>query len=234
MGVKENGGDCDFPDLIYMINDIDGLERLRFMTSHPKDLSDKLIQAFSDCDKLCNYIHLPIQSGSTNVLKRMNRKYDRDRYLNLIKKIRDKAPGITISTDIIVGFPGETEDDFNDTVSLVNEVGFDSAFTFLYSRRRGTPADTFEDQVPEDIKHERFERLLKTLNEGIYLKNQKYEGQKVKVLVESRSKKDEGVLTGRTEGFKLVDFPGEKDLIGQIVEVKIIKAKPFSLVGELV
>lgn len=130
------------------------------MTSHPKDLSDKLIQAFIDCDKLCNYIHLPVQAGSSRVLKRMNRKYDRDGYLELVRKLRAAVPGITMSTDIIVGFPGETEEDFRQTMSLVREVGYDSAFTFLYSMRQGTPAAEYEDQIPEDIKHQRFNRLV--------------------------------------------------------------------------
>ena len=134
-GVFSDGTGCDFTDLIYLINDIEGLERIRFMTSHPKDLSDKLIQAFADCDKLCKYIHLPVQSGSTSVLRRMNRKYDREKYLNLVAKLREKVPGITISTDIIVGFPGETEEEFEDTMTLVDAVGYDSAFTFLYSIR---------------------------------------------------------------------------------------------------
>lgn len=232
-GENDSGEVCDFTDLIYMINDIDGIERIRFMTSHPKDLSDKLIQAFADCDKLCNYIHLPVQSGSSNVLKRMNRRYDRERYLELVKKLREAVPDITISTDIIVGFPGETEEEFEETVSLVKEVGYDSAFTFLYSVRKGTPAAEYEDQIPEDIKHERFNRLVEAVNEESYRKNATYEGRKERVLVEGISKKNEETLTGRTEGFKLVDFPGTEDLIGQIVEVEITEGKTFSLKGRV-
>ena len=161
----------DFADLIYMLNEIEGLERIRFMTSHPKDLSDKLIQAYVDCEKLCNYIHLPVQCGSSRVLKEMNRKYSREDYLELIRKLRTAVPDITISTDIIVGFPGETEEEFQETLSQVAEVEYDSAFTFLYSIRKGTPAEKYEDQIPEDVKHERFNRLVDLVNEISAKKN---------------------------------------------------------------
>ena len=233
-GVSEEGKEWDFADLIYALNEVEGLERIRFMTSHPKDLSDKLIQAFCDCDKLCNYIHLPVQSGSTDVLRRMNRKYDRDKYLGLVAKLREKVPGITISTDIIVGFPGETEEDFEDTMTLVEAVGYDSAFTFLYSIRQGTPAADYEDQIPEDVKHRRFNRLVDAINSGSAEKNAAYVGRIEKVLVEGRSKKDENTLTGRTEGFKLVDFPGDSSYIGRIVDVEITEGKTFSLRGRIV
>lgn len=227
------GREWDFSDLIYALNEIEGLERIRFMTSHPKDLSDKLIQAFVDCDKLCNYIHLPVQAGSSRVLKRMNRKYDREKYLDLVRKLREAVPGITMSTDIIVGFPGETEEDFEETLSLVKEVGYDSAFTFLYSVRKGTPAAEYEDQIPEDDKHERFNRLVDLINEGSAAKNAAYVGRIEKVLVEGLSKKNDETLTGRTDGFKLVDFEGPKELIGQMVDVEIIEGKTFSLTGRL-
>lgn len=235
-GVSGDGRDreWDFADLIYVLNDIDGLERIRFMTSHPKDLSDKLIQAYVDCDKLCNYIHLPVQAGSSRVLKRMNRKYDREKYLELVRKLRAAVPEITISTDIIVGFPGETEEDFEETLSLVKEVGYDSAFTFLYSVRKGTPAAEYEDQIPEDVKHERFNRLVDLINEGSAAKNAAYVGRIEKVLVEGSSKKNDETLTGRTEGFKLVDFEGPKELIGKMVDVEITEGKTFSLSGKLV
>ena len=156
--------DTDFAALIYMLNDIEGLERIRFMTSHPKDLSDRLIQAYKDCDKLCRNIHLPVQSGSSSILKRMNRRYTKEDYLRLVERLRTAVPDITISTDIIVGFPGETEEDFLETLDLAEQVRYDSAFTFLYSIRKGTPAEKFEDQIPEDIKHERFNRLVDTIN----------------------------------------------------------------------
>ncbi|MDO4486917.1 MAG: tRNA (N6-isopentenyl adenosine(37)-C2)-methylthiotransferase MiaB [Bacillota bacterium] len=232
-GVRADGSSCDFADLIYILNDIEGLERIRFMTSHPKDLSDKLIQAYVDCNKLCNYIHLPVQAGSSRVLKRMNRKYSREQYLELVRKLREAVPEITISTDIIVGFPGETEEDFEETLSLVKEVHYDSAFTFLYSVRKGTPAAEYEDQIPEDIKHERFNRLVDIINEGSAAKNAQYVGRVEKVLVEGLSKKNENTLTGRTEGFKLVDFPGDKSLIGTMVDVEITEGKTFSLAGRI-
>ena len=232
-GEGENGT-CDFADLIYMINEVEGLERIRFMTSHPKDLSDKLIKAYVDCDKLCNYIHLPVQSGSSRVLERMNRKYTREQYLCLVEKLRKAVPQIRISTDIIVGFPGETEEDFSQTLSLAEQVKYDSAFTFLYSVRKGTPAAEYEDQIPEEVKHERFNRLVDMINRGSAEKNAACEDRIEKVLVEGRSKKNDEMLTGRTEGFKLVDFAGDSSLIGRIVDVEITKGKTFSLTGRIV
>lgn len=233
-GAGENGGECDFADLIYMINDIEGLERIRFMTSHPKDLSDKLIQAFVDCDKLCNYIHLPVQAGSDRVLRRMNRKYTREKYLDVVERLRKAVPDIAISTDIIVGFPGETEEDFEETLSLVRSVKYDSAFTFLYSVRQGTPAAEYEDQIPEEVKHQRFDRLVDAVNADSAEKNAAYRGRIERVLVEGVSKKNENTLTGRTESFKLVDFEGGRELIGQMVDVEITEGKTFSLTGKIV
>ena len=233
-GEAADGGMCDFADLIYQLNEVDGIERIRFMTSHPKDLSDKLIQAYVDCRKLCNYIHLPVQSGSSAVLKRMNRRYTREHYLELVSKLRSAVPEITLSTDIIVGFPGETEEDFQETLSLVRQVKYDSAFTFLYSVRQGTPAAQYEDQIPEDVKHERFNRLVDAVNQESMMKNAAYKGRVEKVLVEGVSKKNDETLTGRTEGFKLVDFAGDKSLIGQMVDVEITEGKTFSLTGRIV
>ena len=233
-GAGESGSECDFADLIYMINDIEGLERIRFMTSHPKDLSDKLIQAFVDCEKLCNYIHLPVQAGSDRVLRRMNRKYTREKYLEVVERLRKAVPDIAISTDIIVGFPGETEEDFEETLSLVRSVKYDSAFTFLYSVRQGTPAAEYEDQIPEEVKHQRFDRLVDAVNADSAEKNAAYKGRIERVLVEGVSKKNENTLTGRTEGFKLVDFGGGRELIGQMVNVEITEGKTFSLTGKIV
>lgn len=232
-GEDAGGRTWDFADLIYCINDIEGLWRIRFMTSHPKDLSDKLIQAYVDCDKLCNYIHLPVQSGSSRILKRMNRRYDREQYLDLVQRLRKAVPDITISTDIIVGFPGETEEDFEETLDLVNQVHYDSAFTFLYSIRRGTPAEKYADQIPDDVKHERFERLVEAVNASSSARNVAYVGRIEKVLAEGVSKKDPNTLTGRTEGFKLVDLPGSSDLIGQMLDVEITEGKTFSLSGKI-
>lgn len=224
----------DFADLIYRLNEIEGLERIRFMTSHPKDLSDKLIQAYGDCKKLCNYIHLPVQSGSTQILNRMNRKYTKEDYLKLIEKLKAVSPDIAITTDIIVGFPGETDEDFEETMDLVQKVRYDSAFTFLYSIRKGTPAESFQDQVPEAVKHERFNRLVDVMNEITAEKNKAYEGKIVSILVEGPSKTDPKTLTGRTESGKIVNFNGSLEQVGKIIEVRITEGKTFSLTGELI
>ena len=242
-----------FPQLLYMLSEIDGLERIRFMTSHPKDLSPELIRAFRDLDKLCGHIHLPVQAGSDSILKRMNRHYTKEKYLKLIEEIRDARPDIAISTDIIVGFPGETEEDFEETLDLCRKVGFDSAFTFIYSIRKGTPAEKYEDQIPEDIKHRRFARLVDVINESAAARNKAMEGKVCDVLVEGPAKhgsaasgdgadgKRTAVLCGRTDGFKLVDFPvtaaegdDAEDHIGRIVKVRITEGKTFSLRGELI
>ena len=230
--VNSYQGDVDFAGLIRKLNEVEGLERIRFMTSHPKDISEELIRAYQDCDKLCNHIHLPVQAGSNRVLERMNRKYTREHYLDLIRKFRETRPDIAITTDIIVGFPGETEEDFQDTLSLVREVEYDSAFTFLYSVRKGTPAEQYEDQVPEDVKHERFNRLVDLMNELSLKKNKALEGQVLPVLVEGVSKNNENTLTGRTEGFKTVNFKGPKEIIGTIVPVQIMEGKTFNLEGK--
>lgn len=234
-GIKTDSADeiCDFADLIYMLNEVEGLERIRFMTSHPKDLSDKLIQAFVDCDKLCKNIHLPVQSGSSRILKAMNRRYDKEKYLELVKKLKAAVPGITMSTDIIVGFPGETEEDFEETLDLVRQVRYDSAFTFLYSIRKGTPAEKYENQVPEEIKHERFNRLVDLVNSISAEKNSAYAGRTEKVLVEGPSKTNSKTYAGRTDGFKLVNFPGNESMVGCMVDVRITEGKTFSLEGEV-
>ena len=221
-----------FADLLRRINNIEGLERIRFMTSHPKDLTDELIYAIRDCDKLCEQIHLPVQSGSSRILKEMNRHYDRDQYLELVRKIKKEIPDVSISTDIIIGFPGETEEDFNDTLSLVKEVQYDSAFTFIYSRRNNTPADKMENQIPEEIKHDRFNKLLEVTNEIIAKKNSTFEGKTVEVLVEGPSKNDADKLMGRTRDGRLVNFTGKTENIGELVNIKITKAHAFSLIGE--
>ncbi len=233
-GVYRDGTRWDFTDLIWALADIEGLERIRFMTSHPKDLSDKLIDAFARCEKLCNYIHLPVQAGCSAVLKRMNRKYTREQYLELVRKLRQAVPDIAISTDIIVGFPGETEEDFLQTLQLAEEVRYDSAFTFLYSPRPGTPAAGYEDQIPENVKHERFGRLVETMNRISAEKNAAYVGRVCDVLVDGPDKKAKGRLSGRTEEFKLVDFEGPEEITGQIVKVEITGSNTFSLRGRLV
>ncbi len=223
----------DFADLINAINEINGLERIRFMTSHPKDLSDKLIKAYGDCNKLCKNIHLPVQSGSDEILEKMNRKYTSKSYMKLVEKIREVCPSVTISTDIIVGFPGETEEDFQKTLDLIENVEYDSAFTFMYSPRKGTPAAKYHEQIDEEVQHERFQRLVDLVNNISEKKNSKYVGMVEKVLVEGRSKNNPTKLEGRTDGFKLVHFEGTDDIIGQIVSVKIVGSNTFSLEGEL-
>ena len=226
--------DYSFPDLLKDINEIEGLERIRFMTSHPKDFTERLIQAYVELDKLSPHLHLPVQSGSNRVLKMMNRKYTREEYLEKINAIKERLPNLAITTDIIVGFPGETEEDFQDTIDLVRDVEFDSAYTFLYSIRDGTIAAKIEEQVPDQIKHERFQRLLDTLHPiGLKL-NQKLLGTIQKVLVEEVSKNDSRVMSGRTESAKLVHFPGGEELIGKIVNVRIDNVKTFTLEGEMI
>ncbi|WP_461204396.1 tRNA (N6-isopentenyl adenosine(37)-C2)-methylthiotransferase MiaB [Clostridium sp. DL1XJH146] len=225
----------NFAQLLKKVNKIEGLERIRFMSSHPKDISDELIETIVECDKVCNQVHMALQSGSNNILKKMNRKYTREHYINIAKKIRDKNSNIAISTDIIVGFPGETEEDFQETLRLVKEVQFDSAFTFLYSPRSGTPADELkEEMISEEVKHERFNRLVKVVNEFVEKKNMAYQNSIVEILVEGQSKTNSERLMGRTSSSRLVNFEGPESLIGQIIKVKIVKAKPYSLDGELI
>lgn len=230
---RENSEKTDFTDLIYMLSEVDGIERIRFMTSHPKDISDKLIAAYGKCEKLCHYIHLPVQAGSSKVLKEMNRHYTREDYLEIVRKLREVDPDIAISTDIIVGFPGETEEEFEETLTLCEEVRYDSAFTFLYSVRKGTPAEKFENQIPEEIKHERFNRLVDVINRISAEKNAEYVGRIEKVLVDGPSKNNSKTYGGRTESFKLVNFRGTPDMIEQVIDVLITGANTFSLEGEV-
>ncbi|SDY85670.1 tRNA-i(6)A37 thiotransferase enzyme MiaB [Proteiniborus ethanoligenes] len=223
-----------FAELLYLINDIEGIERIRFMTSHPKDLSDELIYAIRDCDKVCEHIHLPFQAGSDRILKLMNRKYTKSQYLNLIEKIKSEIPDISLTTDIIVGFPGETEEDFLETIDVVKKVKFDSAFTFLYSIREGTPAANMDNQISDEIKHERLKKLLEVLNPISNENNLKLLDTVQEVLVEDTSKTDDTVLSGRTRTNKLVHFKGEKSLIGKIVNVHIVNTKTWTLEGNVI
>lgn len=226
--------DINFAKLLRKINEIDGLERVRFMSPHPKDLTKEVILAIKECDKLCEQIHLPVQSGSSKILKKMNRNYTKESYLELVDLIKKEIPDVAITTDIIVGFPGETEEDFLDTLDLVNKVQYDSAFTFIYSRRNNTPADMMLNQVKDEDKHHRFDRLVKAVNESVISKNKAFENKIVEVLVEGPSKNDESKFTGRTRNGKLVNFSGENVNIGELVNVKILRAQPFSLIGEVV
>lgn len=220
-----------FANLLEEINAINGIERIRFMTSHPKDISDELIYSFKNLDKLCNFLHLPVQTGSSRVLKMMNRKYTKEDYLRKIDKVKNVNPNIALSTDIMVGFPGESEEDFLDTLDLVKKVEYDTAFTFIYSMRENTPAAKM-DQVPDKVKHDRFERLLDILYPIQERKNKAFIGRDIDVLVEDFSKKDESNVSGRTDEFKLINFKGNKSDIGKILKVKVKDANSFSLVGE--
>ena len=224
--------EINFAQLLRKINKIENLERLRFMTSHPKDLSNEVIEVIAESDKICEHVHLPVQSGSSNLLNKMNRHYDREQYLELVKNIRNTIPNVGITTDIIVGFPGETEEDFAETLSLMEEVKFNLAFTYLYSKRKGTPADEMLDQVPEDVKHERFNRLVEVVNRNCAEKNKACVGKIVEVLVEGYSKKDESKLTGRTRNGKVVNFEGNGNVAGDLVSVLITDSHSFSLFGE--
>ncbi|HPD00518.1 MAG TPA: tRNA (N6-isopentenyl adenosine(37)-C2)-methylthiotransferase MiaB [Acetivibrio sp.] len=231
---KDLGDDTDFAKLIREVDKVPGIERIRFMTSHPKDLSDELIYAMRDCKKVCEHLHLPFQAGSSEILKKMNRKYSKEDYINLVEKVKESIPDITLSTDIIVGFPGETEEDFFDTLDIVERVKFDNAYTFLYSKRTGTPAARMENQVPEDVKKERFQRLLELQNRISKEINDTFLGREVEVLVEGLSKNNDKVYTGRTRGNKIVNFEGNKDMIGKLVNVRIDSVKTWSLEGTVI
>ena len=222
-----------FPELLEMINRVSGIERIRFMTSHPKDLSQDLITAMRNCNKVCKHLHLPMQSGSSKILKEMNRKYTKEYYLELIEKIKKEIPEITLSTDIIVGFPGETEQDFQDTLDVVNKARFDAAYTFLYSKRTGTPAAGYDEQVPEDTAKERFNRLLALQSKICREKNEEMRDTCVEVLCEGASKNNPDMLTGRTDGNKIVNFSGDPDLYGRMMQVRITNVQTWSLEGEI-
>jgi len=222
-----------FASLLRAVNKIDGIERIRFVSPHPKDFTDDVIEAIRDCDKVCKLIHLPLQSGSTNVLKVMNRKYTKEQYLNLVEKMREKIPNAKFTTDIIVGFPGETEDDFEDTLDVVSKVKFEQVFMFIYSRRVGTPADRMENQIPEEIKHKRFDRLKALVESQIEENNKKYVGTIQKVIVEGTSKNNEKMLTGRTDSNKVIIFEGEKELIGTVQNLEIVSEHMWYLKGKL-
>lgn len=223
-----------FAQLLKEIEKIDGVKRIRFMTSHPKDLSDELIETMAASTKICNQLHIPFQSGSTKILDKMNRKYTKESYLQLVEKVKSACPNTALSTDIIIGFPGETEEDVKETLEVVGKVRFDFIYTFLYSKRTGTPAANMEEQVPEAISKERFNRLLELTNGIIYEKSIAHMGHTYELLVEQVNEQDPTLVTGRLSNNHLVHVKGPKELIGQFVNVKIIDAKSFYLMGELV
>ena len=204
-----------------------------FRSSHPKDLSDELIEVMANSNKICNHLHLPLQSGSSRILKKMNRRYDKEQYLALAAKIRKAMPGLALTTDIIVGFPGETEEDFEETMDVVRQVGYDSAFTFIYSKRTGTPAAAMEEQVPEAVVKERFDRLLKEVQRGAAERARALTGSVEKVLAEEINEQDEALVTGRMGNNFIVHFPGTEDLIGKIVNVKLKECRGFYFYGEM-
>ena len=231
---EEYEGVHSFATLLKAINKIEGIERIRFVSPHPKDFTDDVIDAIANCDKVCKLIHLPLQSGNTKVLKEMNRKYTKEQYLNLVEKMKAKIPNLTLSTDIIVGFPGETEEEFEDTLDVVRKVRFEQVYMFIYSRRVGTPGDKMENQIPEEIKHKRFDRLKALVESQIEENNQKYVGTIQKVLVEGTSKNNENMLTGRTDSNKVVIFEGDKSLINQMIELKIVSEHMWYLKGNII
>jgi tRNA-2-methylthio-N6-dimethylallyladenosine synthase len=222
-----------FAELLREVNRIEGLKRIRFMTSHPKDLTDDLILAMKECDKVCNHMHLPLQSGSDRILAAMNRHYDKEQYLSIVRRLREAIPDIAITTDIIVGFPGETREDFLETLDVVKQVEYDSAFTFLYSKRTGTPAAAMEDQCdPKEVK-ENFDLLLKEVQQISSRKAQALEGQTLEVLVEQQNEQDASLVTGRLSNNSVVHFPGTVDMIGHLFPVKLTECRGFYYLGEL-
>ena len=231
---EEYEGVNSFATLLRAINKIDGIERIRFVSPHPKDFTDDVIDAIADCDKVCKLIHLPLQSGNTKVLKEMNRKYTKEQYLYLVDKMKSRIPNLTLSTDIIVGFPGETDEEFEDTLDVVRKVKFEQVYMFIYSRRVGTPGDRMPNQVPEKIKHERFNKLKELVESQIEENNQKYVGTVQKVLVEGKSKNNPNMLTGRTDSNKVVIFEGNNDLINKIIDLKIESEHMWYLKGCLI
>ena len=222
-----------FAELLKEIEQIDGLERIRFMTSHPKDLSDDLIEVMANSKKICPHLHLPLQSGSSRILKAMNRRYDKEKYLALAKKIRERMPDIALTTDIIVGFPGETEEDFQETLDVVRQVRYDSAFTFIYSKRTGTPAAVMEDQIPEDVVKDRFDRLLKEVQTISKEMAERFTGNEETVLVEEKNSQMDGYVTGRLGNNHVVHFEGSEELIGKLIRVRLDECRGFYYMGTM-
>lgn len=223
-----------FAALLREAEKVEGLKRIRFMTSHPKDLSDELIEVMKESKKICPHFHLPLQSGSSAILKKMNRHYTKERYLELVRKLRAALPDISLTTDIIVGFPGETEEDFLETMEVVKEVQYDSAFTFIYSKRTGTPAAVMENQIPDDVVKDRFDRLLAEVQEISRERCARFEGQTMDVLVEDVNDHDSSLVTGRLTNNLLVHFKGTEDLIGKIVDVHLDECRGFYYMGTMI
>ena len=237
MRVERERGECrseinSFAKLLRAVNEISGIEIVRFVSPHPKDFTDDVIEAIRDCDKVSKFVHLPLQSGSSGVLQAMNRRYTKEQYLELVDKMKNAIPDVKFSTDIIVGFPGETEADFEDTLDVVQKVRFEQIFMFIYSRRKGTPADRMDNQVPEEIKHKRFDRLKKLYEDILAENNKLYIGTTQRILIEGYSKTNDEFLTGRTDTKKVVVFKGDSKLIGSIIDVEIVSEHMWYLKGE--
>ena len=229
-----NGGDdYKFSNLLYDVCKIEGIDRVRFISPHPKDFTDDVIKAIKDNKKISRIVHLPLQSGSSNILNKMNRKYTKEQYIKLAEKMKKEIPEILFSTDIIVGFPEETEEDFEDTLDVVRKINYEQIYMFIYSRRVGTVADKMENQIPEEIKHKRFERLKNLYESRVSENNQKYIGKTEKILVSGTSKNNDNMLTGRSDTNKVVIFEGSKNLIGNMVDVKIVEEHKWYLKGEI-
>ncbi len=231
---EEYKGINSFATLLNAINKINGIERIRFISPHPKDFTDDVIEAIAKCEKVCKLIHLPLQSGSTKILKSMNRKYSKEQYLTLVEKMQNKIPNLTLSTDVIVGFAGETEEDFKDTLSVINKVKFEQVYMFIYSIREGTPGAEMKNQVPDEIKHIRFNKLKTLVESQIEINNQKYIGTTQKILVEGKSKNNQQMYTGRTDSNKVVILDGTDRLIGKVINVKIVSEHMWYLKGKLI
>ena len=222
-----------FANLLNDVCKIEGIERVRFISPHPKDFTDDVIEAISNNPKIARIIHLPLQAGNNKVLKEMNRKYTKEHYLELVEKMKKIIPGVVFSTDIIVGFPGETDEEFEDTLDVVRKVNYEQIFMFIYSRREGTVADRMEKQVPEEIKHKRFDKLKELYDSKVSENNEKYIGTMQKILVDGYSKNDKTTLTGRTDTNKVVNFEGTDDLIGKMIDIKITEEHKWYLKGEI-
>jgi tRNA-N(6)-(isopentenyl)adenosine-37 thiotransferase enzyme MiaB len=227
------GGE-NFARLLDEVNQVPGIERIRFTSPHPKHFTDDVVEVMARAEKVCEHVHLPVQAGSDRTLRRMGRRYTREQYLRLVEKMRAAIPDLAITTDIIVGFPGETDEDFMETIRLVEEVEFDGAFMFIYSPRIGTPATRLKEQVPEDVKRDRIYHLIEVQNRISRKKNEEWVGRTVEVLVEGVSHKDPSKLSGRSRQNKLVVFAGGQELIGKTVDVRVVEAQTWSLSGELV
>ncbi len=229
-----NGGEgYKFANLLNDVCKIGGIERIRFISPHPRDFTDDVIEAIANNPKIARVIHLPLQSGSSEVLRKMNRKYTKEQYLALVDKMKARIPDIVLSTDIIVGFPDETEEDFEDTLDVVRKVNYEQVYMFIYSRREGTVADKMENQIPEEIKHQRFDRLKELFDSRVSENNQKYIGTTQRILVDGYSKNDKETLTGRTDTNKVVNFKGNEELIGKMIDIKITEEHKWYLSGEI-